>query len=266
LIVGALLLAGGIAVGVGIRRGSRPVILVGGGLAVATAVLTLSARSSISGLLPATPFVVLALIGGRLRRWEGWLWAVCVLFGGALIATGTHGGLQWGPRYLLPVVPALIWLAAAAVDKVRDAEPRVWHAARAVAVWLAGASIVVQLAGVEYVDFALARNGRVNESLRSAPAEVVVTSLEWLALGAGPIYFEKQLLYVTTIDDFRSLVDRLSERHVPRWSYIPQSGARFGHMVVEQWSAEKRWRFETLSDSVVNGIRVVTYFGAAGPP
>jgi len=54
-------------------------VLVGGGLAVVTGVLTLSARSSISGLLPAAPFVVLALIGGRLRRWEVWLWVVWVV-------------------------------------------------------------------------------------------------------------------------------------------------------------------------------------------
>ena len=116
------------------------------------------------------------------------------------------------------------------------------------------------------MEFALARNGRVNESLRSAPADVVVTSLEWLALGAGPIYFEKQLLYVSTVDDFRSLVDRLADKRVRRWSYIPQSGGRFGHLIVETWRREKRWRFETLSDSLVNGLRVVTYLGAPGPP
>lgn len=266
LTVGVLLLAAGIAIGAGVRRQNRTVILVGGGLAVVTSVLTLSARSSVSGLLPAAPFVVLALIGGCLRPWEAWLWAVCVLFSAALVVTGTHGGLQWGPRYLLPIVPPLIWLAVAALERVRLADARVWHATRSVAMWVLCASIVIQLAGVEYVEFALARNGRVNESLRTAPADVIVTSLEWLALGAGPIYFEKQLLYVTTVDDFRSLVDRLAARQVRRWSYIPQSGGSFGHLIVEEWSRENRWRFETLSDSLVNGIRVVTYFGAPGPP
>jgi hypothetical protein len=181
------------------------VILVGGGLAVVTGVLALSALIDFRSV-PAAPFVVLALIGGRLRRWEVWLWMVCVLFSAALIVTGTHGGLQWGPRYLLPIVPPLIWLAVAALDRVSLADARVWHATRSVAMWVLGASIVIQLAGVEYVEFALSRNGRVNESLRTAPADVIVTSLEWLALGAGPIYFEKQLLYVTTIEDFRSLV------------------------------------------------------------
>ncbi|MDR7419646.1 MAG: hypothetical protein QN178_12135 [Armatimonadota bacterium] len=259
-IAGALLLAG-LLMRLGVGRRSTWLVTGGGLLATLTSVLAVSSRTSVSGLLLAMPFVVLLMLGGGRAAWERYLLWVAILFTLAVILTGTHGGLQWGPRYLLPVVPALVWLTAAAVDRARAAPANVWAATRAAAGLIAGASILVQVAGVEFVDFAIARNVRVNASLRDAPTEIIVTSLEWLVLGAGPIYFEKQLMFVDSVEDFRKLVDRLAERRVARWSYIPRSGGAFRQRQIEEWTAGGAWRYAPVQDMLINGIRVVTYAG-----
>jgi hypothetical protein len=259
-IAGALLLAG-ILMRVGVGRRSTWLITAGGLVGATTSILAVSSRTSVSGLLPAMPFVVLLMLPGAAATWERYLAGVAAVFTAAVILTGTHGGLQWGPRYLLPILPALVWLAAAAVGRVREAPAPVWAAARASAGLIVGASMLAQVAGVEFVDFAIARNVRVNASLRDTPTEVIVTSLEWLVLGAGQIYFEKQLMYVDTIEDFRRLVDRLAERQVARWSYVPRSGGAFGQRQIEEWTADHTWRFTPVHDTLINGIRVVTYAG-----
>lgn len=260
-ITAALLLGAGLAVRAGIRRRVRWLVLAGGAAATATAILVTSSRTSISGLLPAMPFVILLLVGGLAAGWERYLWRVCALFAAGVIATGTHGGLQWGPRYLLPIVPPLVWLVAAVVARVRASQPDVWPSFRLAAGLLVGAGILVQVAGVEFVEFAVRRNGRVNEALRGAPAPIVVTSLEWLVLGAGPVYFEKQLMYVDSLDGFKALVARLSDRRVGRWAYVPRGGGAYRQRQVEEWTAQSEWRFRVAQDTVINGIRVVVYEG-----
>ncbi len=261
-VAGGLLL-GGVLIRMGAGRQSRPLVIAGGALAALVAIFTTSGRTSISGLLPVAPFVILLLLGGPRARWEWFLWGTSAIFSAAVVVTGTHGGLQWGPRYLLPIVPALVWLAAAAVDRARVTVPAIWPAVRGVAVGLAAISVLVQMAGLDVVDSSIARNVRVNASLRTAPADVVVTSLEWLVLGAGPIYFEKRLMYVDNVRDFQRLVQRLADTRVTRWSYIPSSGGKFHHLVVERWTEGRPWQFQTVQDGLVNDIRVVTYSGFA---
>jgi hypothetical protein len=266
LAMGAALLTGGFLIRAGVRRQSRWLVGAGSLLAAATVLITVSGRASISGLLPAAPFIVLLLIGGRPARWEWYVWGVAVLFAGAVVITGTHGGLQWGPRYLLPIVPPLVWLTAATLERVRRLSSAVWPATRVAAGALLAVSIAVQVAGIEFVEFSIARNARVNDALRAASGEAVVTSLEWLVLGAGALYFEKPLMYVTTVQDFESMVRHFADRRVSRWSYIPQSGGAFGHLIVERWTSGGAWRFRTAGDGLVNGIRVVTYEGVSGLP
>ncbi|MDR7550780.1 MAG: hypothetical protein QN131_12715 [Armatimonadota bacterium] len=260
----ALLLLGAIVVRVGIRRGHERLSFAGAILVVGTAIFTISNRTAVSGLLPAAPLVALLALSAPEQRWEWFLWVVVVLFSGAVVVTGTHGGLQWGPRYLLPIVPPLVWLAASAVDRVRRAHPPMWPVLRLAVAGIVGASMLVQLAGVEHVDASLARNRRINETVRAAPAEVVVTSLEWLALGAGPVFFEKRLMLVKSPEEFQALVRMLAVRRVPRWTYIPQSGGRFGARYVEDWSKGLPWRYRVAGDGVYNGVRLVTYAGEAG--
>lgn len=264
--IAAALLVGVVLLNLGRRRRS-PRWLVAGGVTVAVPViLTVSERPAVSGLLISAPVVLLSLLGTQRARWERYMWTVVVLFVGAVVVTGTHGGMQWGPRYLLPIVPALVWLAAAATERTRQAVPGLWPPLRVAVGLVLGASVLVQAAGVEHVDASLSRNVRVNAALRAAPAEIVVTGLEWLVLGAGPVYFEKRLLFVQHPELFRLLVRRFVDRRVEQWTYVPWSGPAYGAGTVQAWTATAAWRFSVVDDREVNGIRLVTYRGTSGAP
>jgi len=261
LATAGVLLGGVLLMHLGVGRRGAGWLGVGAAVVAVTVVLTVANRTALSGLLISAPVVLLALVGSRRARWEWYLWTVVILFVGAVVATGTHGGMQWGPRYLLPVIPALVWLAVAAVDRARQVAPALWPSLRLAAGLVLGASMLVQAAGVDHVDTSLARNARVNQALRAAPAEVVVTGLEWLALGAGPVYFEKRLMLVRNAEDLRALVMRLSEPRVERWTYVPWSGDAYDAEQVARWTAGTSWRYQVADDRLVHGIRLVTYRG-----
>jgi hypothetical protein len=249
----------------GMRRHSRWGVLFGGLVGAGVTLAVISGRPSVSGLLLAVPVVILAALGGRLRRWEWFLWVVVTVFVAVIVATGTHGGMQWGPRYLMPVVPAAVWLAAAAVDRAGRRAPEMWPVIRFTAAAMLAAGFLVQAAGVDYVEQKVNLNVRANQAIRAAPSDVVVTSLEWLAVGAGRAHFEKRLLLVDSIEEFQALIRRLSENRVARWTYIPRSGYEFGAWFVEQWSAGEEWSYKVAEDRHVSGIRLVTYAGPEAP-
>ena len=259
----AALVVSGLLLRIGVARRLASVTAAGGLCAIGVSGLIVSGRTLLSGLLPAAPLVVLALLPGGAARWERFLWVTSALFTAAVIATGTHGGLQWGPRYLLPILPALVWLAAAAVARARDAAPQVWPVLRRGALGIAMVSLLIQASGVDQVRQATAQNARINQWLRGIPARIVITPLEWLTLGVGPLYFDKDLMLVRSPEDFKALVVHLSEQRVGHWAYIPYSGPIFAPHLVERWTDGRSWRFHADDDRTWNGIRFVTFAGAA---
>jgi hypothetical protein len=261
----ALVLAG-LLLRTGVSTRSRRTLAAGAVVALGTGVAILSGRTVISGLLPAVPLLILVLLPGGPARGERFLWATCGLFTGAVIVTGTHGGLQWGPRYLLPVVPALVWLAAFSVARARSFAPEMWPALRRVAGALAVLSVLTQASGVEQVWRATAVNARLNQWVRDLPAQVVVTPLEWVTTGAGPLYFEKSLMLVGSPEEFKALVADLARQRVKRWAYIPYSGAAFRPEVVERWTADGEWRFRTVGNRAYSSLRAVVFEGSPESP
>jgi len=246
---------------IGVRRRSERIVALGGILAVASVLFVVVGRSAVSGLLPAFPALLLAFLPGRRERWEKFLWAVCLVFAVGVVATGTRGGVQWGPRYLLPILPALSWLAFAAVDRCRAHFPEVWPALRGVAAALVGAGVLIQASGVDQLEQWTARNRAGMEGLRRAPTEVVVTSSEWIALLAGPVYFEKKLMLVGSLEELEALVRNFARRRVPRWTYVPASGARFTPVYVLRWSRTAGWPYQVAEDRMdpESGLRLVTF-------
>ena len=108
----------------------------------------------------------------------------------------------------------------------------------------------------------MTRNAGINQWLKGISAKIVVTPLPWLTLGAGPVYFEKDLMLVNTPQEFQSLVTQFSKLHVARWAYIPQSGASFSPLGVAQWTADLSWRFRPVDDVTYEGLRFITFAGS----
>jgi hypothetical protein len=131
------LLGGAALLRFAVGRGSPAVMGAGGLLVAAVAASLVALRIPVLGLLPSLPWVALALLrqpravgipsrkpcGGCNRGPESsrrdfgdgaegrFLWAVVGAYTLGVAAVGSVGGLQWGPRYLLPAVPVLGWLA-----------------------------------------------------------------------------------------------------------------------------------------------------------
>jgi len=258
------LVLAGLLIRTGVRRHAGGLVLLGGVVSLFTSLGILSGRTMVSGLLPSMPFVILVLLPGPLTRRERFLWLTIGFFVTAIIVTGTHGGLQWGPRYLLPIVPALVWLGALAAGRARTAAPSVWPRLRLVAGGLIIVSALIQVSGVDQGSEATARNAHINAALRTTSAGVIVTPLDWLTMSAGSVYFEKVLMLVRTPQDFHALVEDLSQKRVARWTYIPYSGTDFGPSGVEKWVADRPWRFKVADDQIRGGLRFVTFVGLEG--
>ena len=123
VVLAALVVLAGTLIHRGVVHGSPSLITIGGASGVIAGIVVISGRTIVSGLVASAPWVALAFLPGPRVPRDRLLWAVVGLFTAAVIVTGTHGGLQWGPRYLLPIFPPLVWLAAFGADRVRDAAP-----------------------------------------------------------------------------------------------------------------------------------------------
>jgi hypothetical protein len=255
------LVATGVILRAGVARKSERLVMMGGVLGVFVAMVIIVARTNVSGLLPAAPFLVLTGLPGPLSRWERFLWGVVCVFTAAIIATGTHGGLQWGPRYLLPVLPALVWLAATGVARAWSACPKTRVALALAAGALVIASALLQGSGVDQVAQRVTGNARINAAVRAAPAAIVVTPLEWLTLNTGGVYFEKTLMLIKDPQDLHAIVIMLASQHVTRWTYIPFLGPFFNPREVAQWTETGTWKFSTFDDRTSAGLRLVTFIG-----
>lgn len=263
LLVTAAFVLGAAFMGIGVRRGSERMVAVGTLVATGAALAVFAARSAVSGLLPAAPFLVLAFLPGPRKRWEGYLWVVCALFAAGVILTGTRGGVQWGPRYLLPILPALVWLAFASLARCEGFRPSLRRALRLSAAILVAVGVLIQASGVDQIEQWTVRNRAGMEGLRRAPAEVVVTSFEWITLLAGPVYFEKKLMLVGSLGELEVLVRSFARLRLPRWTYVPASGARFVPAFVLRWSREAGWPYRVTEDRLDpwSGLRLVTFEG-----
>jgi hypothetical protein len=161
---------------------SSGLLLTGGAVgAVLLLVLRMSAHphEAVTGLLPAWPLAVLGLLlllgrgAGPLIRFLG---ITVALYVAAILATQypEGGGLEWGGRFLSPIVVPLAVLAAAGLVRVLDAVPRPDRRQ---------ATALVAVMGLAWAGFGLvtagalrAREDAIVAALARHPGQVVLTT------------------------------------------------------------------------------------------
>jgi hypothetical protein len=297
-LVAAGVLAGAALLRSGVRRGSPAVVGAGGLLVAAVAASPVALRIPVMGLLPSVPWVALALLRqpravgipsrkpcggcnrgpGSSRRDFGdgaedrFLWAVAGAYTLGVAAVGSVGGLQWGPRYLLPAVPVLGWLAGRWVAEVWE-EPRLRGAVAVTVGCVVAAGLALQVLGLRFVRYSLDSLRAVEDVLQSTRYEVVATGFEPMFRSLGGLYFQKKLMAVDSQEELRSLVRRLAEGKVAGWTYVPRFGRGFNARMVEEWTREGPWRFRVVDDRTPMAVgfagvgefglelRLVTYQG-----
>jgi len=266
LLVGGFLVAAAWLFRAGVRRQAQRLLAAGALAAAAGVLLAVSGRTPLAGLLPTVPLVVLVALPARWHRWQRFVAVAGAAYVTAVVVAGSHAGLQWGPRYLLPVVPPLVWLAAVAVRDARAAAPALWPSLRVSTGIVAALGVLVQVSGLDHVSTVTTNNVRALAVVRSAPSDVVASAIGYLLMSAGPLYFEKRLMLVDTIEDLEALVRALAEHRVPEWTYVPRSGPDFDPRVVAGWTAPDGWRYLPVRDRLpYANLRVVTFRAAALP-
>lgn len=258
----------------GLERGSAGYVAAGGVALAGVAVVINVLRLPVMGLIPSAPFVVLAWLRGIPDARSRLLGTVAVVYLVVLVAgAGYVGGLQWGPRYLLPTLPVLAMLCSRTLGGAWTDHPHLRGVLRGVLVLLVASGLWLQTLGLRFIRGSLEAVQAVEGALRSAPYEVLATGFEPLFRLTGHLYFEKKLMAVDSQQELRELVLALARAKVAGWTYVPRFPS-FDANLVTRWTEGLQWRFVVESDQTpmviefggVRPVRLVIYRGVPGSP
>lgn len=180
------------------------------------------------GLLTNTPFIALAPLSllvplarekTRDVRLIFWTCVVFVLL--ITIFTPATGGLQWGPRFLLPVVPFFIILLSFAWQGLRDIKlgDSVKKAIKISFIVLVLLGFAVQLTGVNILREDRVEGARLVRRIAEREESVFVTDVFWFPQEAASLYFDKRYYYVDDMGEFKELVGKLKQHGIAKFSY-----------------------------------------------
>jgi hypothetical protein len=188
--------------------------------------------------------------GDQARREIRQLLAIAVLFTLAIavsapIGTGTVGGAQWGPRFLMPVYPLLATAIAFALARRHEWEPVVERPGRPIAgaiAALALASLALQLQGVRDLHAAKAAYGRVLRATAAvAPGALLVTDVGWLGAVTAEVTSERPLLLVNAprTGTLAELLPALDAQEIDSLTFV---GGRADEAAVGETFARAGWK------------------------
>ena len=125
------------------------------------------------------------------------------------LATPVDPGLQWGPRFLLPVLPVGTVLALGNYRAlVREhSGPRARVAVTASLWALLGVSLLCQLTGVRVMSVIKGRDRQLIADTTALDSQYVVSDEYGYAQYVAPLFYEKQFFYVRTQEDYQSLME-----------------------------------------------------------
>jgi hypothetical protein len=153
------------------------------------------------GLLSCTPLVAYGLLAGPWRPRLGALWLFALTFIVEVVffdRSGTGGGLQFGARFLLPVVPVLVVLAMASFDE--DLRSSSWVARVVAAAALVGFAVYgvkVTRAGYDKAMFITRGGEEATANARAAGGDVLITRRWWESQVMSPVLLDgKTILHV----------------------------------------------------------------------
>lgn len=182
----------------------------------------------LSGFITTFPLIVFALAyvsrgndNGRYRTIYNLNLVIALLyFIGMIISTPVDGGLQWGARYLLPMLPSLLFAALYAwhtYEKILAGSLQ--KAVRHTAAGLIAVSIVIQLAGFVAQINEHQQTKQLQDTVAALPAAIILTNAPFMPTHIASVD-DKTFLYVETEEDIAKLLPRLGEAGVGQIGFI----------------------------------------------
>ena len=199
----------------------------------AVSLFTLSQNLLNSGLLVNTPFLIFSLVAlsvyQELKESGGMI--LFVLLTGlvyilliSLFAPAT-GGMQWGPRFMLPALPLLLVALGALWDNWEKLEFGGMNRrlAKTTLILLILVSLFIQIKGVQFLYGDREEGARLVAKVKDRPEIVFVTNNFWFPQETAAVYGDKKFYFVSERTDFEILAARLQKRRVRRFAFVTLS-------------------------------------------
>jgi hypothetical protein len=227
-----------------------PLALAAAGLAVwaLAAGWMLAGRSRLqelvqhNGLLLQWPLLALAGLGiervWRDRAWSttrigvtaGLLFVGFTLAAGILLPSGfgaqVGAGVHWGPRVLLPALPALVALAAAGAQARPPAAQLAWNA-------LALAGVASTALSVWFLAQQKLEAERFTQRLLAEPQRVILTTNPFLGQQLAPVWRQKAILLALDPGSLRAAAAAIQRAGEPGFLFVAPPGARLSSVLPE---------------------------------
>jgi hypothetical protein len=190
-----------------------------------------------NGLLLQWPMLALAGLGiARIWRDPDWsalrigvgaglFYAAFLLTAGILLPSGFGAqvgvGVHWGPRVLLPAIPALVVLAAAGAQGRRPAARLAWGA-------LLLAGVASSALSVWFLAQQKLEAARFGERLRAEAHRVVLTTNPFLGQQLAPLWQQKAFLLALDPGSLRGAAQAIQRAGEPGFVLIAPAGALSG--------------------------------------
>jgi len=189
----------------------------------------LAVQSTIlSGFITTMPLVALSLAyvsrdvdHGRYRIiYKLNLVIALFYFSGMMIITPVDGGLQWGSRYLLPMVPSLLYAAAYTFNTYNLLlTGRMQQALQYTTIGLIAISILIQLSGLVAQIDEHKQAKQLQDAITALPANVILTNAPFMPTHIAGVD-DKIFLYVETEEDIAKLITRLDTAGISQLGFI----------------------------------------------
>jgi hypothetical protein len=204
-----------------------------------------------NGLLLQWPLFALAGLGvARLRHDDafatlrtgvlaGSLFALLMLLVGIAEPSGfgaqSGAGLHWGPRVLLPALPAFVALAAAGVRGRPPLARAAWGA-------LALAGLASSALSLGFLAEQERDAARFAEALRGAGARVIVTPHPMLGQHLSPLWQERPMLLANDMPALQAAAEAIAQAREPGFLFVAPAGGRLGS-TLEHVACESAFRY-----------------------
>jgi hypothetical protein len=210
-----------------LRRNKLLVTLNFGILIVATIPNILEAANGkpLGGLITTGPFLVFActtlLSTSQLEKRNYYLLAISMACTALVcLATPVDPGLQWGPRFLLPIFPPLAVVATNNFHALHVRGDRGASLLKTCFIAVVALSFLVQLSGLRTLYIIKARDRQLIQHVDQLGVVHILTDEYGYAQYAAPLFYEKQFFYVRSQEDYQRLVETLVSHSINRYAFV----------------------------------------------
>jgi len=200
------------------------------------AIINLIKRFSIIGMFQVTPFVIFSLfcfleqdqdIFKKFIKLSGLIYFICILF------IPNVGGVQWGPRYILPFYPILIicfWNALPVMKRYFSKRPLMYLNGSFFILLLF--SFILQVNGVMKLYYSKSADLQGRNTIENESTGVVISNYEHFLASNCPDLYDKKMFFNVNKKNISILINKLFEHGITTFS-ISSSKSIFNDLQVK---------------------------------